>query len=61
MSIDVDRALRNMPTEIREKLKQILGKYNQTGKTEYAKMAIDILIAFDDDPHVRDLVRRLRG
>lgn len=57
--MDIEYALRNMPTEVRKKVKEIVDRYNKTGDQRYAKMAIEILERFDDSS-VRELVRTLK-
>ena len=58
--MDIEYALRSMPRELREKVKEAIDKYNRTGNREYAELAISILQKFDNDSAVRELVRTLK-
>lgn len=58
--MDIENALRNMPYELRNKVKEVVDQYNRTGNREYAELAISILQKFDDDYAVRELVRTLK-
>ena len=57
--MDIERALRNMPSEVRDRVKTCIRKYYDTGKYEYAEMAISILEKFDDS-EIKELVKTLK-
>ena len=52
--MDIDYALRNMPSDVRVKVRQLVDKYKETNKQEYAEMAIALVKEFDDD-YAREL------
>ena len=58
--MDIDRALSNMPREVRDKVREAIDKYKSTGNKGYAELAISILEKFDDEPAVLELVKTLK-
>lgn len=59
MHLDIDNALRNMPAELRKKVREAVDKYYETGNRGYAELAISILEKFDDSS-TREIIRTLR-
>ena len=58
--MDYENVLRSMPKEIRDELRKILDKYDETYDVRYAEMAIELLERFEEEPAVKELVRKLR-
>ena len=57
--MDISSALEKMPRQVRDKVKEIIGKYLRTGDRCYAEIAIGILEEFDGD-EVKELVLELK-
>ncbi len=58
-NINIDKAIRNMPRDVRDRLRELVDSYNRTHDYRYAEQAI-ALVADYDDPAVKELVRTLR-
>ena len=57
--MDIDRALRNMPSDVRDRVKYAIERYKETGNREFAELAISILEKFDDSD-IKELVLTLK-